>query len=156
MSLGVTQSATAEDLIPDAILRGVLNLGATVNISQDVRISSLTLPADGSIKLSIERYHLLAGNVRGELIGSDEIEFHPTDARLPDPPQDELDPVTGDVLVPAGSRAIGLPSVADLKLLPLAPAAQLGTVGDGLDWLVSSMYAIARVLNPEWTDAVEI
>jgi hypothetical protein len=156
MSLGVTQSAATEDLIPDAILRGVLKLGDTVNISQDVRISALMLPADGSINLNVERYHLLDGNVRGELIGSDTIEFHPTDAQLPDPPEDELDPVTGDVLVPAGSRAIGLPSVVDLKLMLLEAPGQLDTVGDGLDWLLKNIYALALALNPEWTDAVEI
>jgi hypothetical protein len=73
-----------------------------------------------------------------------------------EPPEDIFDPVTGEVLVAAGSVRPTLPSVAQLRAIPLPEGPQtITTFGDLFDASRRQLYLAMIALMPQWRDGTE-
>jgi len=67
-----------------------------------------------------------------------------------EPPQDIVDPVSGDVLMPAGSIDLPRPSLEKFLVQPLeGEQTVLKTVGELFDYVKRQMYLKALCLDPE-------
>ena len=72
------------------------------------------------------------------------------------PPEDALDPETGEVLVAAGSERSRIPSVAELHVMPLPEGPQtITTFGDLFNVARRQLYLAMIGLMPQWADGVE-
>lgn len=159
MAIGVTETAPAEALV-DEDTRQVLGLPEQVEIPQAIRVAAVEFRADGTIAVAID-YHrqvtVEGAPSTGGRFARQEFVFG-DQPQPPDPPVDELDPETGEVVIPAGARFVGLPSAAQLLAisLPVAPTGQEATVADITDLWRQNLYELAKLLNPDWAGAPEV
>lgn len=81
----------------------------TQSIAVDYEIVSRRLTDEGSLEINLQRY------VSGRKLAEEfTLTFFGDNINPADPPQDETDPETGEVTIPAGYIRLELPSLSDL------------------------------------------
>jgi hypothetical protein len=109
-------------------------------------------PSDANISLVFEPFLNGAGGKKQDDI-TVELKSEPQE---PQPPTDVFDPLSGEVLVPAGSERPRIPSISEMRQMPLPEGPRtIATFGDLFDLTRRQLYLAMSAVMPQWQDGVE-
>lgn len=124
----------------------------SVDITYRIHSQETVAPSAKNLALFVE-----AVDKSGARIGDLRAYRFGTEPSPADPPSDILDPVTGQILVAAGENMPPLPSVSDLRAMPLPGGPKtVATVGDLWDFVRRIQYEMLVALDPEHLSGKEI
>jgi len=151
MALGVREKTTPLAMGIDEPTRLALEMPEEIEIAQAIRMAGVEFTAEGHLSVIVDYHAQTEGGGVGKLLSRKTFTFT-GQAQPPDPPADVTDPETGEVLIAAGSRFVGLPDLATLRAMLIGNS----NVGEVLDSFRQNLYTIGKQLNQHWTSATKI
>jgi hypothetical protein len=125
---------------------------AVLTVLTRLRELHFPYPSNANISLVFEPFLNGAGGKKEEDI-TIELKSEPQE---PQPPADVLDPLSGEVLVPAASEWPRIPSISEMRQMPLPEGPRtIATFGDLFDVARRQLYLAMIALMPQWQDATE-
>ena len=148
MSINQTKNVAIADMAD-------IPIAGEVSVEIETRLRELRFPHPSSENHIFVFEPFVSGAASGKKL--DDVIIHvQADPQPPIPLVDVVDPETSEVLASAGSEKPAIPSVAQLRAMPLPEGeATIKTFGELFDVARRQIYLAAMALNPNWSDGVE-